>query len=177
MAADRAPRWRTLTGDSTLTPRPIGSSATSASERPPPARRRSRLAQARFVQVRITDQILREDHRGHARSASLRGQIAVAESGIRMAGDSYRRNLDRIRGGQGLPLEVLQSIQALDQSRREYLRTVGDYDEWQFRLYRAWDVRSRWGRAPQNKQKDSAAGDGHRRPKGHFTSHFHVSET
>jgi hypothetical protein len=32
---------------------------------------------------------------------------------------------------------VLQSIQALDQSRREYLRAVGDYDEWQFRLYRA----------------------------------------
>ena len=67
---------------------------------------------------------------------SLRGQIVVAESGIRVAGDSYRRNLERIRGGQGLPLEVLQSIQALDQSRREYLRAVGDYDEWQFRLYR-----------------------------------------
>ena len=43
----------------------------------------------------------------------------------------------RIRGGQGLPLEVLQSIQALDQSRREYLRAVGDFDEWQFRLYHA----------------------------------------
>ena len=61
----------------------------------------------------------------------------MAESGIRVAGDSYRRNLQRIRGGQGLPLEALQSIQALDQSRREYLRAVGDYNEWQFRLYRA----------------------------------------
>ena len=68
---------------------------------------------------------------------SLRGQIAVAQSGIRVASESYRRNLERIRGGQGLPLEVLQSLQALDQSCREYLRAVGDYDEWQFRLYRA----------------------------------------
>ena len=98
---------------------------------------RSRLEQARLVQVRLMDQVSREIIEAHAQSASLRGQIAVAESGIRVAGDSYRRNLERIRGGQGLPLEVLQSIQALDQSRREYLRAVGDYDEWQFRLYRA----------------------------------------
>jgi len=98
---------------------------------------RSRLEQARLVQVRITDQVSREIVEAHAQSFSLRGQIAVAEAGIRVAGDSYRRNLDRIRAGQGLPLEVLQSIQALDQSRREYLRAVADYDEWQFRLYRA----------------------------------------
>jgi outer membrane protein TolC len=98
---------------------------------------RSRLAQVKFIQVRVVDQISREIIEAHAQSVSLRGQIAVAESGIRVAGDSYRRNFERIRGGQGLPLEVLQSIQALDQSRREYLRAVGDYDEWQFRLYRA----------------------------------------
>ena len=98
---------------------------------------RSRLEQARLVQVRLTDQVSREIVEAHVQSTSLRGQITVAESGIRVAGDSYRRNVERIRGGQGLPLEVLQSIQALDQSRREYLRAVGDYDEWQFRLYRA----------------------------------------
>jgi outer membrane protein TolC len=98
---------------------------------------RSRLEQARFVQQRVTNQVSREIVEAHAQSESLRGQIAVAESGIRAAAESYRRNVQRIRGGQGLPLEVLQSIQALDQSRREYLRAVGDYDEWQFRLYRA----------------------------------------
>ena len=82
---------------------------------------RSRLEQARLVQARMTDQVAREIVEAHAQSTSLRGQIVVAESGIRVAGDSYQRNLARIRGGQGLPLEVLQSIQALDQSRREYL--------------------------------------------------------
>ncbi len=98
---------------------------------------RSRLEQAKLIEVRLRDQVSREIIEAHAQSASLRGQIAVAESGIRVASESYRRNLERIRGGQGLPLEVLQSLQALDQSRREYLRAVGDYDEWQFRLYRA----------------------------------------
>ena len=85
----------------------------------------------------MTNQVSREILEAHAQSESLRGQIARGGSGHPRGGLSYRRTLDRIRGGQGLPLELLQSIQALDQSCREYLRAVGDYDEWQFRLYRA----------------------------------------
>jgi outer membrane protein TolC len=101
----------------------------------------ARVEQAKRLQVQLMDRVAREIIEARAQSESLRGQIAVAESGISVAGDSYRRNLERIRGGQGLPLEVLQSLQALDQSRREYLRAVGDYDEWQFRLYRALGCR------------------------------------
>jgi outer membrane protein TolC len=97
----------------------------------------SRLEQSRQLQIQVMDRVAREIIEAHAQSESLRGQVVVAQSGIRVASESYRRNLERIRGGQGLPLEVLQSLQALDQSCREYLRAVGDYDEWQFRLYRA----------------------------------------
>jgi outer membrane protein TolC len=98
---------------------------------------RARLEQSRQLQIQLMDRVAREIVEAHTQSESLRGQIAVAQSGIRVASESYRRNLERVRGGQGLPLEVLQSLQALDQSCREYLRAVGDYDEWQFRLYRA----------------------------------------
>jgi outer membrane protein TolC len=98
---------------------------------------RARLEQAQYLQQNVANRVSREVVEAHAQTVSLRGQISVAEAGIRAAEESYRRNLQRIRGGQGLPLEALQSIQALDQSRREYLRAVGDYDEWQFRLYRA----------------------------------------
>ncbi len=98
---------------------------------------RARLEQSKFAEVRLMDRVAREIVEAHAQCQSLGGQIGVAESGIRVAGDSYQRNLQRVRGGQGLPLEVLQSIQALDLSRREYLRAVGDFDQWQFRLYRA----------------------------------------
>jgi outer membrane protein TolC len=98
---------------------------------------RSRLEQVRLSQVRLMDHVAREIVEANTQALSLREQVGVAQSGILVASESYRRNVERIRGGQGLPLEVLQSIQALDQSRREYLRAVGDYDEWQFRLYRA----------------------------------------
>jgi outer membrane protein TolC len=68
----------------------------------------------------------------------------VAELGITAAQQSYERNLARIRNVQGLPIEVLQSIQALDAARREYLRSVTDYNTAQFRLQRAlgWPVAS-----------------------------------
>jgi outer membrane protein TolC len=98
---------------------------------------RARVEQSRQLQIQLMDRVAREIVEAHAQSESLRGQMAVAQFGVRVAGESYQRNLERIHGGQGLPLEVLQSLQALDQSCREYLRAVGDYDEWQFRLYRA----------------------------------------
>ena len=63
--------------------------------------------------------------------------MATAQAGITAAQHSYERNLDRIKNAQGLPIEVLQSIQALAQSRREYLRTVIDYNRAQFSLHRA----------------------------------------
>ena len=127
-----------IEGDSTSMSPPIGNFATSAQgEVAAREGARSRVSQARLLQVRLRDLVSREIIEAHAQSQSLRGQIGVAESGIRVAAESYRRNLERIRGGQGLPLEVLQSLQALDQSCTEYLRAVGNYNEWQFRLYRA----------------------------------------
>ena len=69
-------------------------------------------------------------------------QIEVAQAGVEAAQNSYRRNHERIREAQGLPIEVLQAIDALDRARREYLRTVVQYNEAQFRLQRAlgWPI-------------------------------------
>jgi len=51
--------------------------------------------------------------------------------------------LARIRQKQGLPIEALQSAQALFTARQAYLQAVIDYNEAQLRLYRAlgWPVR------------------------------------
>ncbi len=104
---------------------------------------RSRYQQARLRQVQTMDRVAREIIESHAQVRARHKQIAVAESGIEAATDSYRRNIERIRGGEGLPIEVLQSIRALDQAHREYLRTVVEYNQAQFRLHRAlgWPIR------------------------------------
>jgi outer membrane protein TolC len=104
----------------------------------------AQIEQARMREVQQLDLVAREVVEAHAQVNARRRQIAVAESAIEAANNSYRRNLDRIRNAQGLPIEVLQSIQALDQARREYLRAVVDYNAAQFRLHRSlgWPVTS-----------------------------------
>jgi outer membrane protein TolC len=103
---------------------------------------RSTYEQRQLEEVRLMDQVAREINEAHAQVRSRKGQIAVAQSAVQAANDSYTRNLERIQQGEGLPVEVLQSIQALDQARREYVRTVIDYNEAQFRLHRAvgWTI-------------------------------------
>lgn len=90
---------------------------------------RPRVEQARWVQVQLMDRIAREIVEAYVRSQSLRDQIASAEAGIRTPSDSYRRNVERIRGGRGLPLELLQAVQALDLGRRKYLGAAVDGDQ------------------------------------------------
>jgi outer membrane protein TolC len=61
---------------------------------------------------------------------------------VQRATHSFERNGLRVRDLEGLPIETLQSIQALDQARREYLRALVDYNAAQFRLQRAlgWPI-------------------------------------
>ena len=102
----------------------------------------SQEQQARIRQVRLMDQVAREVVEAQTQVGARRRQIETARKGIETARDSHRRNQERIQDGQGLPIEVLQSLQALDAARREYLRAVISYNEAQFRLQWAigWPV-------------------------------------
>lgn len=97
----------------------------------------ARLSQARLEEVRRMDQVAREvvETRVQARSAAMR--IDVAGQGVRVAEDALARDLERIRNAQGLPIEVLDAVRSLDQARREYLRSIAEFNRAQFRLLRA----------------------------------------
>lgn len=97
----------------------------------------SRVEQARLREVATMDRVAREVVEAHMQTQSRRKQIDVARDGLQSAQKSFEQNMTRIRGGQGLPIEVLQSVQALAQARREYLRTVTDFNISQFTLHRA----------------------------------------
>ena len=104
----------------------------------------TRIEQRRWEQVRIMDRVASEIAEASAQVESRRRQIEVSEAAIAAARLSHQRNLSRIRQNQGLPIEALQSIQALDLAQREYLRAVVSYNEAQFRLHRAlgWPIRA-----------------------------------
>lgn len=102
----------------------------------------ARVQQAKFEQIRVMDQVARQVSEGYAQVQSRDRQIQVTQRAIQFAESSYDRNLKRIRDGEGLPLEVLQSLQALETARRAYLRAVVDHNRAQFELQWAqgWPV-------------------------------------
>ena len=101
----------------------------------------SRCVRRRFKSWQSLDLVAREVTKSHAQVQIREQQLVTAQELLKFAADSYEHNFIRIRQGQGLPIEVLQSTTLL-QSRREYLRTIIDYNNSQFTLQRAlgWPV-------------------------------------
>jgi outer membrane protein TolC len=102
----------------------------------------ARIQQAKFEKVRLMDQVAQEVASAAWQSQRRRERIAVAEKAIITAERSYTRNVDRIRHQNGLPIEVLQSIRALETAQLTYLSAVSEYNEAQYRLQWAlgWPV-------------------------------------
>jgi outer membrane protein TolC len=103
------------------------------------------VRQAQLRQIATMDLVAREITEAYAQSRARRKQIGIAREGVEAALQSHDLNMARIEHGKGLPIEVLQSVQALALARREYLRTVIDYNLAQFALHRAlgWTGRPR----------------------------------
>lgn len=104
--------------------------------------RNAQVQQATFAKLRIMDQVAQEVAEANIQVGIRKQQVDTAQTAIARARDSYQRNVDRIRDGQGLPIEVLQAIQALEASERAYLRAVADYNRSQLQLQWAlgWPV-------------------------------------
>lgn len=102
----------------------------------------ARIQQSRAREIATLDRVAREVVEAHAQVASRRQQMAAAQDAIVAAQSSYDRNVERIQNGQGLPIEVLQAIQALAIAQREYLRAVTDFNSSQFALHRSlgWPI-------------------------------------
>lgn len=101
------------------------------------AARRERTAQvqqATYSKLRLMDQVAQEVAQANAQVTIRAQQLEIAQNAIGTASDSYQRNVDRIREAQGLPIEVLQSIQSLEASQRAYLNAVANYNRAQLQL-------------------------------------------
>jgi outer membrane protein TolC len=103
---------------------------------------RAQVRQAEWQQVQVLDQVASEIAVAHAQVISRQQQVEIAKQGITAATQSYERNVARIQDALGLPIEVLQSIDALDTAQRQYVASVADYNRAQFELQRAlgWPV-------------------------------------
>ena len=95
----------------------------------------SRVRQGQFRELETLNRVRAEVAEAHARVAARFAQIDSTEKAVRSSADAYREDLTRIKGGQGLPLEVIDSLRLLARSRYEYLDTIVDYNRAQFQLF------------------------------------------
>ncbi|MBL8815124.1 MAG: TolC family protein [Planctomyces sp.] len=104
----------------------------------------SRQRQAQMQKVALMDGVAREVTEAHTQVTRRHERIELTQRGVEAAMKSYALNLERIENAQGLPIETLQSIQALANAQRAYLNAVVDYNIAQFELSRAigWFVQS-----------------------------------
>jgi outer membrane protein TolC len=88
-----------------------------------------------FRMTRVLDQVRDEVAEGYARSHARWFQIAASEKAVRTSQEAFKEDLLRIRGQEGLPIEVLDSLRLLGQSRNDYLNAILDYNRAEFELY------------------------------------------
>jgi outer membrane protein TolC len=100
--------------------------------------RASELRQAQWREIDQMDRVVAETADALARLRSALGQMSAAKAAVEAADRSHALNWKLFTdGGIELirPIEVLQSIQALDRARLGYLDAVIDYNRAQFLLY------------------------------------------
>jgi len=101
------------------------------------AGRDSELRKAMLQLNQWTDRVKSEVTKAHHEVRARRRQLEIARESVEQAQEAHRRNLTRIQGLEGLPLESLQSLHALEQARRSLLKTIVDYNRGQARLLRS----------------------------------------
>jgi outer membrane protein TolC len=97
--------------------------------------RRAELGQAIAEQGRTINQIRQEVADAYAASAARRRQIDVTTRQVAIARNGLREELNRIQGGEGLPIEVLNSLELLVGAQQDSILAITEYDQAQFRLF------------------------------------------
>jgi outer membrane protein TolC len=96
---------------------------------------RSQLRIADLELLRVLNQVRAEVATAYARTHARFAQIDVAERAVRNGQRAYQEDMIRVRGGKGLPIELLDSFRLLASARDQYLNAISDYNAAQFELY------------------------------------------
>ena len=70
-----------------------------------------------------------------AQSEAAKQQIDISEQRLIEAEDGFREEFARIRGGEGLPIELLDNLTRAIVARQTMVSTITAYNQAQFRLF------------------------------------------
>jgi outer membrane protein TolC len=97
--------------------------------------RRAQRNQAVAQRVRMLNQVAFEVTEAYNLSAAHLRSIELQRSRVKEAMEGFQRDLDRIRGGLGFPIEVLNNAKRLSTARQALLEEIIGFDRSQFQLF------------------------------------------
>lgn len=95
----------------------------------------ARLAATDWEQTRQLNEIRAQVADAYARVQARSAQLDVRHRAVETSLNGFRLDLKRAHAGEGLPIEVLDSLRLLARSRQEYLETITAYNLAQYELY------------------------------------------
>ncbi|MBT6497319.1 MAG: TolC family protein, partial [Planctomycetaceae bacterium] len=98
---------------------------------------RSRFRQSAYANSRIRDAVAADVAKAFHEMRAQRKQLDLSEKNVELSRESHRKNIARIRGLEGLPLEALNALQTLTRSREDYIAAITRYNRAQVRLLHA----------------------------------------
>ena len=100
-------------------------------------RSKSEYIQSQLKVEALQNQVIADIIKAATDVAGFRRQMEAAKQGIKAANTSYELNLDLIRNAAGLPLELVQSINARTDAKNAYTEAISNYNRAQYRLMHA----------------------------------------
>jgi outer membrane protein TolC len=97
--------------------------------------RRAMADQAWSARMRTLNLIRSQVADGFALTQARARELVVARQRSQTSELGYEEDLRRIRGGEGLPIELLDSLQRLVRARQRLVEVATGYDEAQFQLF------------------------------------------
>lgn len=95
----------------------------------------SRLSIAELERVAILNDVREQVASAFIRAKARFEQMAANERAVQTGIDAFDEDMTRIRGGRGLPLELLESFRLLAQARADYVDAIMAYNRAQLELY------------------------------------------
>jgi outer membrane protein TolC len=99
------------------------------------SRARAVVGQANAEYQTTVNQVRKEVAEAQAAAKTAARQVEVAKAAVSIAEEGFRLDADRIKLGQGRPIEALDSFRQLLSARLELLRAIIAFDVAQFRLW------------------------------------------
>lgn len=96
---------------------------------------RSHLRMAKWEEIAVLEEVRKQVTIAYRRSAIRYGQLEVGEAAMQAASEAFQEDLIRTRSNEGLPIEVLESLELLERARLRYLQAVMGFNRAQFDLY------------------------------------------